>query len=171
MRAYATANTAHSIPNDNHSDLQGTSSIMIKKSYRKFTTFPMGDYSVLFMEDFLSNKDSSDEIIEQSPVGNIANLRYKICRHRLYTGYKGCRIIGVSGFRHKRRTRPFSVYEECAQLIIYFSATRSCCQFRKSKNVARNITTSYRQACMIKLRQTRVLVTGERYLMFPYPVI
>ena len=44
-------------------------------------------------------------------------LRYKICRHRLYTGCKGCKIIGVSGFRHKRRTRRFSVYEECAQLI------------------------------------------------------
>ena len=27
----------------------------------------MGDYSVFFMEDFLSNKDSSDEIIGQSP--------------------------------------------------------------------------------------------------------
>ena len=26
-------------------------------------------------------------------------------------------IIGVSGFRHKRRTRPFSVYEECTQLF------------------------------------------------------
>ena len=118
MRAYATANTAHSIPNDNHSDLKRTSSIMISKSYRKFTTFPTGDYSVFFMEDFLSNKDSSDEIIGQSPVGNIVNLRYKTCRHRLiYTGDKGCRIIGVSGFRHKRRTRPFSVYEECAQLL------------------------------------------------------
>ena len=90
---------------------------MISKSYQKFTTFPTGDYSVFFMEDFLSNKDSSDEIIGQFPVGNIVNLRYKICRHRLYTGYKGCRIIGVSGFCHKRRTRPFSVYEECAQLV------------------------------------------------------
>ena len=70
------------------------------------------------MEDFLSNKDSSDEIIGQSPVGNIVNLRYKICRDRLYTRCKGCRIIGVSGFRHKRRTRPFSVYEECAQLYM-----------------------------------------------------
>ena len=34
MRAYATANTAHSIPNDNHSDLKRTSSIMISKSYQ-----------------------------------------------------------------------------------------------------------------------------------------
>ena len=83
----------------------------------KIHNFPTGDYSVFFMEDFLSNKDLSDEIIGQSPVGNIVNLRYKLCRHRLYTGYKGCRIIGVSGFRHKRRTRPFSFYEECAQLI------------------------------------------------------
>ena len=118
-RAYATANTAHSIPNDNHSDLKRTSSIMISKSYRKFTTFPTGDYSVCFMEDFLSNKDSSDGIIGQSPVGNIVNLRYKFCRHRLYTGYKGCR--SVSGFRHKRRTRPFSIYEKCAQLTIDIS--------------------------------------------------
>ena len=46
-----------------------TTSIMISKSYRKFTTFHMGDYSVFFMEDFLSNKDSSDEIIGQSPCG------------------------------------------------------------------------------------------------------
>ena len=73
--AYATANTAHSIPNDNHSDLKRTtSSIMISKSYRKFTTFPTGDYSVFLMEDFLSNKDSSDEIIGQSPVKNIVNF-------------------------------------------------------------------------------------------------
>ena len=64
----------HSIPNDNHSDLKRTSSIMISKSYRKFTTFPTGDYSVFFMEDFLSNKDSSDKIIGQSPVGNIVNF-------------------------------------------------------------------------------------------------
>ena len=36
---------------------------MISKSYRKFTTFPTGDYSVFFMEDFFKyNKDSSDEI-------------------------------------------------------------------------------------------------------------
>ena len=42
---------------------------MILKLYQKFTTFPTGDYSVLFMEDFLSNKDFSDEIIGQSPVG------------------------------------------------------------------------------------------------------
>ena len=117
VRAYATANTAHSIPNDNHSDLKRTSLITISNPYRKFTTFPTGDYSVYFMEDFLSNKDSSDKIIGQSPVGNIVNLRYNICRHRLYTGCKGCRIIGVSGFRHKRRTRPFSIYEECAQLV------------------------------------------------------
>ena len=34
----------------------------------------MGDYSVFCMEDFLSNKDSSDEIIGQSPVGNIVNF-------------------------------------------------------------------------------------------------
>ena len=86
---------------------------MISKSYRKCTTFPKGDYTVFFMEDYLSNKDSSDAIIGLSPVGNLA---YKICRHRLYTGCKDRRIIGVSGFRHKRRKRPFSVYEECAQL-------------------------------------------------------
>ena len=73
-RAYATANPAHSIPNDNHSDLKRTSSIMISKSYRKFTTFPTGDYSVFFMEDFLSKKDSSDEVIGQSLVGNIMNF-------------------------------------------------------------------------------------------------
>ena len=92
---------------------------MISNSYQKFTTFHTGDYSVFFMKEFLSNKDSSDEIIGQSQVGNIVNFAYKICRHRLYTGCKGCRIIGVSGFRHKRRTRPFkfSVYEECAQLF------------------------------------------------------
>ena len=36
---------------------------MISKSYQKFTTFPTGDYSVFFMEDFLSNKDSTDETI------------------------------------------------------------------------------------------------------------
>ena len=59
---------SHSIPNDNHSDLKRTSSIMISKSYRKFTTFPTGDFSVFFMEYYLSNKDSSDEIIGQSPV-------------------------------------------------------------------------------------------------------
>ena len=118
MRVYANANTAHSIPNDNHNDLKRTSSIMISISYRKFTTFPTCDYSVFFMEDFLSNKDSSDEIIGQSPVGNIfIYFAYKICRHRLYTGCKGCRIIGVCGYRHKRRTRPFSIYEECAQLF------------------------------------------------------
>ena len=69
------------------------------------------------MEDFLSIKDSSDEFIGQSPVGKIVNFAIKTCRHRLYTGYKGCRIIGVSGFRHKRQIRPFSVYEECAQLF------------------------------------------------------
>ena len=73
-RVYPTANTAHSIPNDNHSDLKRTSSIIISKSYRKLTIFPTGDYSVFFMEDFLSNKDSSDEIIGQSPVGNIVNF-------------------------------------------------------------------------------------------------
>ena len=117
MRAYATANTAHSISNDNHSDLKRTISIMISKSYRKFTAFPTGDYSVFSMEEFLGNKDLSDEIIGQSPVGNIVNCVYKICRHRFYTGCKGCRIIGVCGFRHKRRTRPFSVCEECAKLL------------------------------------------------------
>ena len=96
MRAYATANTAHSIPNDNHSDLKRTSSIMISKSYRKFTIFLTGDCSVIFMEDFISNKNLSDEIIVQSPVGNTVNFACKICHHRLYTGCKGCRIIGVS---------------------------------------------------------------------------
>ena len=74
VRAYATANTAHSIPNDIHSGLKTTSSIIISKSYRQFTTFPTGDYSVFFMEDCLSYKDSSDEIIRQSPVGNIVNF-------------------------------------------------------------------------------------------------
>ena len=69
------------------------------------------------MEDFLGNKDSSDEFIGQSPVGNIVHFAIKTCRHKLYTGYKGCRIIGVSEFRHKRRIRPFSVYKECAQLV------------------------------------------------------
>ena len=71
------------------------------------------------MEDFLSNKDSSDEFIGQSPVGKIVNFAIKPCRHRLYTGYKGCMIIGVSGVRHKLRIRPFSVYGESAQLMIY----------------------------------------------------
>ena len=47
-----TANTTHSIPNDNHSDLKRTSSIMISKSYRKFKTFPTGDYSVLSWKIF-----------------------------------------------------------------------------------------------------------------------
>ena len=47
---------------------------MISKLYRKFTTFPTGDYSVFFMEDFLSNKDSSDKIIGQSLLGNIVNF-------------------------------------------------------------------------------------------------
>ena len=37
-RAYATADTAHSI--------------IISKSYRTFTTLPTGNYSVFFMEDF-----------------------------------------------------------------------------------------------------------------------
>ena len=116
VRAYATANTAHSIPNENHSDLKRTSS-WFQNHTENSQLSPTGDYSVYFMEDFLSNKNSSDEIIGQSPVGNIVNFAYKICRHRLYTGCKGCKIIGVCGFRHKRRTRAFSVYEECAQLI------------------------------------------------------
>ena len=47
---------------------------MISKSYRKFTTFSTGDYSVFFMDNILSNKDLSDEIIGQSPVGNIVNF-------------------------------------------------------------------------------------------------
>ena len=81
------------------------------------------------MEDFLSNKDSSNP-----PWGTLWIFRYKICRHRLYTGCKGCRIIGVSGFRHKRRTRPFSVYEECAQLVINKRAacTQACILFCQS---------------------------------------
>ena len=54
------------IPHDNHSDLNIFSLIMISKSYRKFTTFPDGDYYV-FHEYILSNKDSSDEIIGQLP--------------------------------------------------------------------------------------------------------
>jgi len=90
---------------------------MISKSYREFTTFPTGDYFVFFVEDFLSNIDSSDKIIGQFPVGNIVNFAYEICRHRLYSWCKGCMIIGVCGFRHRRRTRPFSVHEECAQLF------------------------------------------------------
>ena len=78
------------------------------------------------MEDFLSNKDSSDEFIGQSPVGKIVNFAIKTCRHRLYTGYKGRRIIGVSVVRHKRRIRPFSVYGKSAQLIniIFFLTQR-----------------------------------------------
>ena len=36
-------------------------SIIISKSYQTFITFPTGDYSVFFMEDFLSNKDSSEK--------------------------------------------------------------------------------------------------------------
>ena len=47
---------------------------MISKSYQKFTTFPKADYSVFFMEYFITNKDSSDEIIQQSPVGHIVNI-------------------------------------------------------------------------------------------------
>ena len=72
---------------------------------------------VFFMEDFLSNKDSSDEIIGQFPVWNIGICDIKSAVIDFTQGTKGCRIIGVSGFRHKRRTRPFSVYEECAQLF------------------------------------------------------
>ena len=94
MRAYATANTANSIPNDNHSDLKRTSSIMIKKSYRKLTYFPTGDYYVFFMEDFLfCNKDSSDGFIGQSPVGKVVNFAIKTCRHRLTQGTK---VAGLS---------------------------------------------------------------------------
>ena len=64
----------HSIPNNNHIDLKRTSSIIISNSYQKLTTFPTGDYSVFSLEDWLSNKDSSDEIIGQSSVGNIVNF-------------------------------------------------------------------------------------------------
>ena len=90
---------------------------MISKSYQNFTTFPTGDYSEFLMEDFLSNKDSSDEIIGQSPVGNFVNFAYKICRHRLYTGCKGCRIIGVCGFRHKREHAHSPFTKNVAQLV------------------------------------------------------
>ena len=83
---------------------------MIKKSYLKFTTFPTGDYSVFFMKYVLSNKDLSDEFKGQSPVGKIVNFAIKTCCHRLYTGYKGRRIIGVSEIRHKQRIRPFCTY-------------------------------------------------------------
>ena len=66
---------------------------MISKSYRKFTTFPTGDYSVFLMEDFLSNKDSSDEIIGQSPVGNIVNFAYKIA---VIDFTQGAKVAGLS---------------------------------------------------------------------------
>ena len=49
-------------------------------------------------------------------------------------GYKGRRIIGVSEFRQKRRTRPFSVNEECAQLIIIV--------IRRPRRFAPSVTTS-----------------------------
>ena len=86
MRAYATANTAHSISNDNHNNLKRTSSIIISKTYTKSATFPTGDCSVFSMFLLLL---------------------------LLVT-----KIIGVSGFRHKRRTRPFSVNEESAKLFL-----------------------------------------------------
>ena len=70
------------------------------------------------MKDFLSNKESSDEFKGQSPVGKIVNFTIKTCCHRLYTGYKGRRIIGVSEVRHKQRIRPFPVYGENPQLTI-----------------------------------------------------
>ena len=101
---------------------------MISKSYQKFTTFPTGDYSVFFMEDFLRNKDSSEDIIGQSPYGEhceFCDIESAVID--FYTqGCKGCRIIGVSGFRHKRLTRPFSVYEECVQLVRALALATHC---------------------------------------------
>ena len=47
-----------------------------------------------------------------------------------FTGGKGCRIIGVSGFRHKRRTNPFAVYEERAQLLKPRVCVHVCVQLR-----------------------------------------
>ena len=70
------------------------------------------------MKDFRSNKESSDEFKGQLPVGKIVNFTIKTCCHRLYTGYKGRRIIGVSEVRHKQRIRPFSVYGENPQLLM-----------------------------------------------------
>ena len=66
--AYATANTAHSIPNDNHSDF--------KKFHNDFKIIPKihNDNYEFFKEDYLSNKNLSVEIIGQSPVGNISNF-------------------------------------------------------------------------------------------------
>ena len=60
--------------NDNHSDLKRTSSTIISKTYQTYTTFHTGDYSVFFIEDFQSNKDLSDEIIEQPPEWNIVHF-------------------------------------------------------------------------------------------------
>ena len=45
------------------------------------------------MEDFLSNKNSPEAIIGQSPVGNIVNLAYKICRLNFTQGAK---VAGLS---------------------------------------------------------------------------
>ena len=84
----------------------------------KIHNFPHGRlFIIFFTEDFESNKALSDEIIGQSPCGTLCILGYKICRHRLYTGCKGCRICGVFGFRHKRRTNTFIVYGERAKLF------------------------------------------------------
>ena len=96
MRPYATANTAHSILNDNHSDLKRTtsSSIIMLKSYRKFTTFPTGDCSVFFIKDCHSNKHSSDEIIGQSPMGNIVHFADIISAVIDFT--QGAKVAGLS---------------------------------------------------------------------------
>ena len=69
--AYEIAKTARSILNDNHSDLNRTSSKIISYSYRKYTTFHTGVYSVFFIENFQSKKDLCDEII---PVWNIVHF-------------------------------------------------------------------------------------------------
>ena len=89
-----TANTPHSIPSDNHSDLKRTSSIMISKSYRKFTTFPTGDYSVFFKEDYLSNKDLSDEIIGQSPFGE--HCEFCNIKAAVIDFTQGAKVAGLS---------------------------------------------------------------------------
>ena len=43
------------------------------------------------MEDFLSNKDSSDEIIGQFPVGNIGDIKYAVIDFT-----QGAKVAGLS---------------------------------------------------------------------------
>ena len=114
--------TAHSILNDNHSDLKRTSSIIISISYQKVTTFPSGDYSVFFMEDFQSNKDSSDEIIRQFPRGE--HCPFCDIKSAVVDFTQGSKVAGLSAcpnFVTNGEQAPFSVYKECAQL------TAACC--------------------------------------------